>query len=396
MIELHFINRDTNLDTMLFIEKVQILIDSIENWLPDPEDNVQLIQWHDDVNSMIYHLDCSEIEESYVDRIVEMYDTLITTRMKRKYNEIIVPTNDVLDEILGRKQTEQRTPEWYEQMATILSASELGHLFASPRERAQLVLTKTVPYVQRNQSLAIPSDRMKPFDWGIRFEPVVKQIYEDKYEVTLKELGRLQHPVDPRCSASPDGLVYHCPNNIRSGRLIEIKCPVTREIDGTVPKDYYSQMQMQLQVTGLMHCDYVEAVFASKYNNNVIKEGPSQYNGYVAVIRYAEMKGNQEFYYIYSPINVADWIPDIQEGEEIVEITPWRLMQWSEQLVVRNEGWWQALQPIMHTFWEDVAKAKQGEFTVPESTRATKKQKIEKCLIQFHKVDENGNNIEVV
>jgi hypothetical protein len=92
---------------------------------------------------------------------------------------------------------------------------------------------------------------------------------------------------------------------------------------------------------------------------------------------------------------VTDWIPDIQEGEEIVEITPWRLMQWSEQIVTRNEGWWQALQPIMNTFWEDVEKAKQGQFTVPESTRASKKTKIEKCLIQFHKVDENGNNIDV-
>jgi hypothetical protein len=379
---------------MNFKEKLQILIDSIENWLSDPEDNVQLIQWHDEVNTIIHYLECSELEESYLERIVEMYDTLITARIKRKYNEITIPTNDKLDELLGRKQTEQRTAAWYEQMATILSASELGHLFGSLRERAQLVMSKTVPYTPRYQPLAIPSDTMSPFDWGIRFEPVVKQIYEDKYGVTLKELGRLQHLSEPRCSASPDGLVYHCPNNIRTGRLIEIKCPVTREIDGTIPKDYYSQMQMQLQVTGLMHCDYIEAVFASKYNNNILKEGPSYYNGYIAVIRYAEIKGGQEFYYIYSPINVVDWNPDIQEGEEIVEITPWKLMQWSEQLVTRNEGWWQALRPIMDSFWEDVEKAKRGEFTIPESKRAPKKQKIEKCLIQFHKLDEDGNNMQ--
>lgn len=379
---------------MNFKEKLQILIDSIENWLSDPEDNVQLIQWHDEVNTIIHYLECSELEESYLERIVEMYDTLITARIKRKCNEITIPTNDKLDELLGRKQTEQRTAAWYEQMATILSASELGHLFGSLRERAQLVMSKTVPYTPRYQPLAIPSDTMSPFDWGIRFEPIVKQIYEDKYGVTLKELGRLQHLSEPRCSASPDGLVYHCPNNIRTGRLIEIKCPVTREIDGTIPKDYYSQMQMQLQVTGLMHCDYIEAVFASKYNNNILKEGPSYYNGYIAVIRYAEIKGGQEFYYIYSPINVVDWNPDIQEGEEIVEITPWKLMQWSEQLVTRNEGWWQALRPIMDSFWEDVEKAKRGEFTIPESKRAPKKQKIEKCLIQFHKLDEDGNNMQ--
>ena len=77
---------------------------------------------------------------------------------------------------------------------------------------------------------------MSAFDWGIRFEPVVKQIYVEKYGTTLKELGRLHHPVNPMCTASPDGLVYHCPRGQRTGRLIEIKCPVTREIDGTIQK----------------------------------------------------------------------------------------------------------------------------------------------------------------
>jgi hypothetical protein len=119
----------------------------------------------------------------------------------------------------------------------------LGHLFGSAYERGKLVLSKTEPPPPRNQPLAIPSDRMKPFDWGIRFEPVVKQIYEDKYGVTLKELGRLTHPIDPRCSASPDGLIYDCPKNERTGRLIEIKCPATREVDGKISKKYYWQIQ---------------------------------------------------------------------------------------------------------------------------------------------------------
>jgi hypothetical protein len=235
---------------------------------------------------------------------------------------------------------------------------------------------------------------MNAFDWGIRFEPVVKQIYEHKYGATIKELGRLVHETDPRCSASPDGLVYDCANHVRTGRLIEIKCPVTREINDTIPKDYYSQMQMQLHVTGLQHCDYVEAVFSSKYknSNNIKQEGPSQYNGNIALIRYAELQGDQEFYYAYSPINCSeDWTPTLEEEEEVIEIIPWKLMEWSEHLVARSEEWWQSLKPVMDAFWEDVGKAKKGEFTVPESTRAPKKPKEEKCIIHFHRVDENGN-----
>ena len=374
-------------------EKLQILIDLIENWLSDPEDNTQLIEWHEEVDEIIYTLDCSEVEETCLNRVVEMYDEQIKQGLKRKHSQLSVVTKEDLDDLLGRKQIEQRTPAWYAQMATILSASELGHLFASPYERGKLVLSKTVPPQPRYQPLAIPSDRMRAFDWGIRFEPVVKQSYEHKYGVTIKDLGRLVHPVDPRCSASPDGLIYDCPKGERTGRLIEIKCPVTREVDGIISKKYLWQMQMQLHVTQLQYCDFVEAVIVSKYNNTVHQEGPSHYYGYVAVIRYAELKGDQEFYYVYSPINCdSDWTPEIKEEEELVEITPWRLLQWSEQLVVRSEEWWTSLKPVMDTFWEDVEKVKQGLFVAPESSR-TKKVKEEKCLIHFHKVDENGKEI---
>jgi putative phage-type endonuclease len=301
-------------------------------------------------------------------------------------------TQEVMDELLSRKQTEQRTAEWYQQSATIISASELGNLFASERQRAKFVVSKTVPAPPRFQPLATPSDYMSAFDWGIRFEPVVKQIYEHKHGVNIKELGRMHHPTDPRCTASPDGLIYSCPLKRRTGHLIEIKCPVTREIDGSVPKDYYAQMQMQLHVTGLTHCEYVEAVFSSRYNQLPLKEGPCLYDGFIAVIRYAEPVNGQDFYYAYSPVNPdSNWSPVIKEEEEMVEITPWRLYQWSEQVIVRNEEWWTGLCPMINTFWEDVEKARKGEFVIPDSTRPSKKQKTEKCMIQFHKVEEEDS-----
>jgi len=381
---------------MQFQEKVKDLIGLFENWLSDPQDEVQLEQWRDAAETIVESFDFSNAEQDYMDKIIDMYEEQYKKKIEwnRKQSTTSVVPITYLDELLNRKQLEQRTTEWYQQMATILSASELGKLFASPRERAKLVLSKTVPYPDRNQPLAVLSDYMSAFDWGIRFEPVVKQIYEAKYGTIIKELGRMSHQTDPRCMASPDGLVYHCPLNQRNGRLIEIKCPVTREIDGTVPKDYYAQMQMQLHVTGLSICDYVEAVFSSKYNQLAIKEGPSVYSGFIALIRYAEPKGNQEFYYEYSPLNVElDWTPERKEDEEIVEITPWRLYQWSEQMVKRSEEWWMALQPVMDAFWADVEKAKRGEFSVPDSTRASKPVKQESCMIQFHKLDEFGQPV---
>lgn len=382
---------------MDFKTRIVDLITLFDKWLSDPEDHSQIHQWNESAQQLCYSYHFNDTEQYYIDRIISMYSEQFKSKIDHSLIEMTsdLPSKEQLDELLNRKQIEQRTPEWYKQMTEILSASELGNLFAAPRQRAKLVISKTVPYQPRNQPLTVLSDRMSAFDWGIRFEPVVKQIYEYKYEVTLKELGRLHHPTDPRCTASPDGLVYNCPKQIRTGRLIEIKCPVTREIDGTVPKDYYAQMQMQLQVTGLTKCDYIEAVFSSSYNSTKMKEGPGLYNGKIAVIRYDEIKENQEFYYLYSPVNCeANWIPIIKENEEIVEWISWNLLTWSEQIVLRNEDWWTSLQPTINLFWEDVEKAKRGEFTVPESTRAPKKPKIEQCLIQFHKLDENGNRLE--
>jgi len=382
---------------MSFWNKTKDLITLLENWLSDPEDYVQIEQWKQSAHMIAWTYEFSETEQMYIDKMIEIYESMFTKIIEKAstVRTVLCPSKEQLDMLLGRKQVEQRTSEWYQQMSTIISASELGNLFGSAYQRAKFVVSKTVPPPVRNQSLATLSERMSAFDWGIRFEPVVKQIYEYKYGVILKELGRMYHQTDQRCTASPDGLVYDCPQKERTGRLIEIKCPVTRIADGSVPKEYYDQMQMQLHVTGLTHCDYVEATFSSKYNNVPLKVGESLYHGYIALIRHAEIKNNQEFYYIYSPVNCpADWMPIINMEEEIVEIIPWKLVQWNEQMICRNEDWWTTVHSRINDFWEDVEKYKKGTFVVPESSRATKKQKIEKCQIVFTQTDENGMEIE--
>jgi hypothetical protein len=370
-----------------FQQRLTEFLQILDQWLSDPEDSVQQEEWMASAEWIAYAYEFSEVEQDYVDYLLGMFREQHEAQLGQRSHMGDLPSHAQLDELLGRKQLEQRTPEWYAQMSTIISASELGSLFAAPRQRATLVVSKTVPPIPRQQPLAVPSDHMRAFDWGIRFEPVVKQIYEWKYGVTMRELGRLHHQTDPRCTASPDGLIYDCPKNERRGRLIEIKCPVTREITGVIPKDYYAQMQMQLHVTGLNICDYVEASFSSPYPRIERQEGPSQFDGYIALIRYAESRGTQDFYYVYSPIQAeADWQPEHAEDEEIVEIIPWRLMRWSEQQVMRSEEWWRSLQPFIETFWEDVEKAKRGQFTIPDSTRITKRVR-DSCQIVFHRED---------
>ena len=244
------------------MSRIKDFVQVLEAWLPSPNDTVQLEEWSKTADYIAYTYEFSEYEQIYVDTLLDMYE--------EQFREIISSTsntsNTVLSKeymdtfLLSRTQVEQRTEAWYRQMATIISASELGNLFASPYQRSKFVVTKSQPYQMRQQNTAVSSHHMTAFDWGIRFEPVVKQIYEYKYGAVIKDLGRMIHPTEPRCAASPDGLIYHCPEG-KQGHLIEIKCPVTREIDGSVPKDYYHQMQMQLHCTGLNECVYLETKF---------------------------------------------------------------------------------------------------------------------------------------
>lgn len=370
-------------------KRIKEIIQLLEDWLPTPCNQDELLHWLFNADQIVYTFELSEMEETYMDTILDMYEEQFAQVIQQQDTPII--PIEYLDELLGRKQTEQRTEAWYKQMCTIISASELHHLFGSPYQRSNFVISKTQPYQRRQQDLAVSSSRMSAFDWGIRFEPVVKQIYEHKHGVTVKELGRLTHPVDPRCSASPDGLVYHCPANKKTGRLLEIKCPVTREIDGQIPKEYYHQMQMQLHVTGLVACGYIEAAFSSPYNNEHMKEGPALYAGFIALVRSAIIQAGQEYYYVYSPINCTDeWQPMLDGDDDIVEVIPWRLYQWSEQVVYKSEEWWQKTHPAIEEFWSDVEKCKRGEFIAIESTRPTKKLKAareEKCMIMFTRQD---------
>ena len=42
------------------------------------------------------------------------------------------------------------------------------------------------------------------------------------------------------------------------GLLIEIKCPLTRKIEAKVPKHYLPQVQLQLEITDLEECDFIQ------------------------------------------------------------------------------------------------------------------------------------------
>ena len=274
-----------------------------------------------------------------------------------------------VDRILARPQVPQRTTAWYAQGKQVLTASEFGTLFASIRTRGQLVLRKAEALAADADAavltnrLACMTCEMGPFDWGVRFEPVVKQVLEERWGARIAESGRLLHPTDPTLAASPDGLILEATDSARVGRLLEIKCPISRPIGNGVPFDYWCQMQIQMEVTGIDECDYVEVKLQSVQKHETELPAGVEPEGHMWLLqepRTAQMA------YAYTEEERAE-----REGAgwEVVEAIPWRVAGFWAKTVARDRAWYRGTEELRAAFWRDVHAARAGGFTLPESTR---------------------------
>jgi hypothetical protein len=278
-----------------------------------------------------------------------------------------------VERLLSTPQIEQRTEAWYLDAIGLLSASQFNTILKSGRTRGQLVLQKasTNPPDTSQRRTCVATKDLNAFTWGIRFEPLVKQIYQDLTNTRVVDLGRLRHPIDSRLAASPDGLVVEGPAECY-GRFVEFKAPVTRKILSVVPDDYMAQMQIQMEVGGVEQCDYLEVKFNSAYGSKEAKdENDAIYYGIIYLV--GDKTSREPIRYEYSPLKDKYWKPThLQENEVILEETPWWTSEWFTTTVGRSRSWFYSVQPAIASFWEDVEKAKKGEYNLPASKRQKK------------------------
>jgi hypothetical protein len=279
----------------------------------------------------------------------------------------------------------QRTEDWYIQGAKLLTGSEIYTLFASPYQRGQLVLSKANPQPRYQNKLVTRTQWMTSFDWGIRFEPVVAQIYEHVTKCKITDLGRIVGTRDPRIAASPDGIVVE---GDRIGRLVEMKAPVSRIINSAIPPEYYAQMQTQMEVTGAKACDYIEVKFNAPYKIECGPLGPREvvmpilpkFYGIIYIMAEDDPDKDPDdmFYepklsYYYPPLfemngaNLGGYRRD-----QIVESIHWNSTIYSLQTVYKSDEWWVDMQRRIDAFWKDVDLAREGKFEAPQSTRQPK------------------------
>jgi hypothetical protein len=268
--------------------------------------------------------------------------------------------------LLKTQQVEQRTEDWHKEKIDLLTASEIGDIWAGPRTRARLIMSKVPndnpPFTSR---LAVQRSQGHAMDWGVRYEPVVKMRLEKDLGITITDLGRIRHKTISRLAASPDGLITDGPEELQ-GRLIEIKCPPTREITDTVPFDYWAQMQIQMEVCDRPACEYVEVKFVELEADDPLCEGwiSLEQHNETNILRY-------QYHSTPTPLGSEEY--------SVLETYGYKIENLRQVTQHRDSIWFQGIQNDLQQFWTDVEGARSGTW-IPPPPRV-KKVKEEVCKI---------------
>lgn len=147
---------------------------------------------------------------------------------------------------------EQRTPEWIQYRLGKITGTRLKEVL---RADNLPLLYEMIGEVVSKQIEEIPVNRA--MQRGVDLEPVVRQMYQDKYNEIIEEIGFCLSDENDYLALSPDGFTLD-----RKG-AIEIKCPSTKThvkyiLDDKIPTDYLPQVCMYFIVnTELEWLDFV-------------------------------------------------------------------------------------------------------------------------------------------
>ena len=343
-------------------------------------------------------------DDTYINKIItSVIDCYFQINIPRSFKNTFTIGKPNIREIKKKiknyenmEQPPQQTPEWYQFRWTCLTASSIWKALDTQCNKNQLIVSKCVPinpkkYNSVNTSSAIHN--------GHRFEPLSTMWYEKRYNTTIGEFGCIRHPKINFLGASPDGINID-PNNPRFGRALEIKNPVNRDLTGIPKKEYWIQMQLQMEVWDLDTCDFLETCFKCYDNEDTFnKDGSFNKNNdgkLKGVI--VQFYDNGKPTYKYPPIGCDaeefnNWYDKTLDNNTNLTWTQniyWWLDCWSCVLVPRNKEWFNAALPEFQNLWNIILKERENrEF---EKRKPKKREQKKKPTISFDIDDIKLNN----
>jgi putative phage-type endonuclease len=196
-------------------------------------------------------------------------------------------------EILKKDTVIQRTEEWYSLRENMLTASDVATaLGLNPyRTPKNLLMSKT----SKKKGGRFESEATKH---GNMYEDRAIERFCELTGHVVHNVGIFVHDEHKWLGGSPDGLTETC-------ELVEVKCPLTREIKHEIPEYYFPQVQVCMEILDVPKCYFIQ----------------------------------------YKP-------PDVEAGvNEILDILE----------VPRDKNWFNENLPTMKRFWEDVMRYRDDE-----------------------------------
>ncbi len=266
--------------------------------------------------------------------------------------------------LLNQKQWVQRTKEWFEIRSTLFTASsDVAGILSTRTSTQNKVICKKLGWD------SAPFQGNKYTEHGIKFEEIAKQIYQIKNQCTIYDLGLLKHPTIDCLGASPDGICS-------TGRLIEIKVPSARRPQlGIIPKKYWIQMQVQMQVCQVKECDFLQCVI-TEYNSykDFIQDGGrllttnSKQKGIIGRIGDNALEVGNKYFYPKLEWSVEEKLHWLKQQriqihtatEEDINFDYWQLEMYQCETVLRDDNWWieQKVEEKLKLCWECVQQKK--------------------------------------
>lgn len=260
---------------------------------------------------------------------------------------------------------DQRTEGWLKRRHDFITGSIVAHAIGlmGPAARHNLLLEKASYGEYRSFNGGYHTH------YGNRYEPVSNAIYSYRTGRKINMFGLIPHNKVEFLGASTDGVT----NNNRN---IEIKSLSSRIINGKIKKEYYHQMQMQMECLGLQVTDFIEtscSEFANKEEFDTAfvltksKKTPEKgcmielYNSAAAALEYiySPMEYCQDLAAMNHWISEQDEIIALREDVVFVREIYWKLDVYSCIEVKKEKGWLTTYQPKLEEFWHDVQLLRQ-------------------------------------
>lgn len=274
----------------------------------------------------------------------------------------------------GITQPTQGTKEWLNQRLNRISASDIGSaLGENAHKEPDIVIIDKCGYP--NQWWWDPVSSEQFTGHGHKYEYVASQIHEIDHGVKCYEASFIPHPTIDFIGASPDKFVLDEKN--KRGYLVEIKCPYRRYPRiNVVPRQYWIQMQIQMEVTNLDECYFEDCRIVEYSGETYFLEDTKEPPKHRGVIGEMQDLVDETTHYIYPKLRRDDGQAETAEEmnnrmkQEIKEYADiqlakseryyfkrfrwWRLTMHQSILVLRDRQWFAEVLPKIDAFWKKV------------------------------------------